>query len=344
MTVHDFSAVRNPRPLDPTELRVCIIDDSGYSRAILKEVLRGVGVQNDNMVFLEPARFFDDETISVEPDVILVIHANDTPPDFDFIRKMRRLDNPQLAELPLIFLSSLATQSNIIGARDAGADEFMARPVSSSQLHRKIKKVIEAPQPFVSSPNYVGPCRRRKTTQVYTGPRRRLDDFKAEKTQQKLLKVDNADPLVQAITELRAACGELSDERKGLITRVRDLAISTMRLARETDDKPLFQTATAVKYYLDGVGASHSIEPHVLETGINALTQLSTLPGSYDTARASVASLMTFAVRKKLAHYQKRRDSADPDVEETLRKINEDSGANIEFEDKALSNTGTDPN
>lgn len=342
MTDHDFSAIRTPRPLDAVSLRVCVIDDHGYSRAILKEVLRGVGVQNDHMVFLEAARFFDDETVSVQPDIILVIHADEEAPDFEFIRKMRRLDIPQLAELPLIFLSAQSTQSNIVGARDAGADEFMARPVSSSQLHQKIKKVIESPQPFISSPNYVGPCRRRKFSHLYTGPRRRLDDFKSEKIQQKLLVVDNADPLVQAITELRSACSELSDDRKSLITRVRDLAISTMRLARDTDDKPLFQTATAVKYYLDGVGASHNIEPHVLETGINALTQLSTLPGSYDTARSSVASLMTFAVRKKLAHYQKRRDSSDPEVEASLRKINEDAGEAFEFGEDALSATGSD--
>lgn len=309
MTDNPYTKVRQSRAFVPSDTRVLVIDESGYSRAVIMEVLRGVGTQNDNVVFQSAKRFLEMESHAPPPDVILVVHGNENPPDFEFIKTLRRMDNANYSEQPVIFLSAMATPSNIVAARDAGADEFVTRPVSPAQLSRKIKKVIEAPQPFISSPDYIGPCRRRKTSSPYAGPERR-SKYDTQAPSERSTAATATD-LVSAITELQSACDNTSEERPSLVTRVREKALKTMKLARETDDAPLYQTSTAVKYYLDNIESPQMIESHVLETGINALTQLTTLPKSYSQARKSVASLMTVAVRKKLSHYKKRLEETE---------------------------------
>ena len=323
-----MSTARRASRFDPAQISILGLDHSTFSRSIIMEVLRGIGLNNGNVLFEDFRQVLDYGTGQFHADIAFISHGQDEPLDLLKVQKLRRLNHRSLSEIPVILLSSLVTRSLIQQARDAGIDEIVMRPVAPRQLQMKMKKVIEAPRPFITASNYVGPCRRRQDSESYEGLRRRLDDFE-QTMMREIPPVENADALTKAVTELRSACGELSDERLGLVARVRETAGRTMTLAQETNDAPLAQTAAAVRMYLDGVGSTNLIEPHVLETGINALSQLSVLPQSYQGARKSIASLMTIAVRKKLAHYQNRGLGYDPDSERLLDQIN-GSGDDVE--------------
>jgi len=58
-------------------------------------------------------------------------------------------------------------------ARDAGTNEFLAKPVSANAILTRLLAVIEHPRPFVRTKVYFGPCRRRRTRDEYEGPERR---------------------------------------------------------------------------------------------------------------------------------------------------------------------------
>lgn len=335
-----MSGPRHPQPFVAEHLRVLGLDFTHYSRSIVMEVMRGLGCVNHNMTFKESEIILEFEHELSSADVILLSHEDDAPVDFDLVGELRRHQNAGLSQLPMILLSSIATRSLIETARDSGIDEVVMRPVSPVQLHRKVQQVIEAPRQFVTSSNYVGPCRRRKPDDHYDGPRRRIDDY-VEDQARDISGIAGADELAGAVTELREACSRLSDDRLGLVARVRQTADKTARLARETKDIPLERTATAVKQYLEGVGSQNMLETHVLETGINALTQLAVLPNSYHGARQSVASLMTIAVRKKLLHYEQRRKNVDAGSEEILDKINKASHGEAKDQFVALDEDDT---
>lgn len=302
------------------------VDFTHYSRSIIMEVLRGMGCVNQNMHFTDSEAVLEFGTDIMTSDVMLLSHEADAPVDFDTVSEMRRHEIIERAQIPMVLLSSITTRSLIEYARDHGVDEIVSRPVSPVQLYRKLRQLVESPRPFVTAANYVGPCRRRKEDDQYSGPRRRIDDY-SEDLSREIPEETGANELAIAVSELREACGRLSDDRLGLIARVRQTAERTARLAKETGDIPLERTAAAVKLYLEGVGSQNLMETHVLETGINALTQLAILPQSYHGARQSVASLMTVAVRKKLMVYEHRRKNADKETERILDKIN--SGDNI---------------
>ena len=58
-------------------------------------------------------------------------------------------------------------------ARDAGVNEFLAKPVSVKAIMTRLISVIEHPRPYVRTKSYFGPCRRRRGDEEYRGPERR---------------------------------------------------------------------------------------------------------------------------------------------------------------------------
>jgi DNA-binding response OmpR family regulator len=72
-------------------------------------------------------------------------------------------------------LTAHSDKPRVEAARDAGATEFCAKPVTATELLRKVGAVINHPRPFVRSDGYVGPDRRRRDDPDYEGPERRKD-------------------------------------------------------------------------------------------------------------------------------------------------------------------------
>ena len=55
-------------------------------------------------------------------------------------------------------------------ARDAGINEFIAKPVSVKTMMTRLVAVIEHPRPFVRTKSYFGPCRRRRGDRNIAAP------------------------------------------------------------------------------------------------------------------------------------------------------------------------------
>jgi DNA-binding response OmpR family regulator len=89
--------------------------------------------------------------------------------------------NPQSPNpfVPVIILTGPTTQEHVRQARDAGANEFIAKPVSVKTMMSRLASVIEHPRPFVRTSQYFGPCRRRRQDE-HQGPERRATAKAAE--------------------------------------------------------------------------------------------------------------------------------------------------------------------
>ena len=97
-----------------------------------------------------------------------------------FTRKVRRdCPNPYL---PIIMVTGHTAYARVIEARDAGVNEFLAKPITVSNLQSRILQIIERPRPFVRSNVYFGPDRRRRKNPKFTGPFRRQNDTSEEVT------------------------------------------------------------------------------------------------------------------------------------------------------------------
>ena len=74
-------------------------------------------------------------------------------------------------------LTGHTSVDHVQAARDAGVNEFLAKPVSSKAILSRLVAVIEHPRPFVRTKVYFGPCRRRRREGDYHGPERRLAEI-----------------------------------------------------------------------------------------------------------------------------------------------------------------------
>ena len=79
----------------------------------------------------------------------------------------------------MIVVSAEATAAAIIGARDAGAHEFLRRPFTFNDLMRRLDAVARRPRAWVEGVDYVGPDRRRFNAGDYAGPLQRRVDHAA---------------------------------------------------------------------------------------------------------------------------------------------------------------------
>jgi DNA-binding response OmpR family regulator len=72
-------------------------------------------------------------------------------------------------------LTGYTSLEHVREARDAGINEFIAKPVSVKTMMSRLVSVIEHPRPYVRTGSYFGPCRRRRNTNEYQGPERRSE-------------------------------------------------------------------------------------------------------------------------------------------------------------------------
>ncbi len=153
-------------------LAVLIADKNAHMRRILRSVLRELNIRMVTEAVVPPDAH---KFLTTKPfDIAFVEWA----PDFDgnaIIHQVRR--DPQAASrlIPIIVTSAYTEVQHVIAARDAGADQFLAKPFTVNMIYQQLKAVIESQQPFVRSKNYFGPDRRRKNRPPPDGWERRKD-------------------------------------------------------------------------------------------------------------------------------------------------------------------------
>ncbi|GJL96752.1 MAG: response regulator [Hyphobacterium sp.] len=161
-------------PADLKKLSFLVVDDNAHMLKIVRTLLGGFGVQKiyEAASAQEGLEVLRNETI----DICILDFQMEGMDGLEMIKCMRdedRMDNPFL---PIIMLSAYAEKTRILAARDAGATEFCAKPITANDLYRKIGAVIDRARPFVRTKVFFGPDRRRHDPDKYKGPERRADD------------------------------------------------------------------------------------------------------------------------------------------------------------------------
>lgn len=167
-------------------LRILVVDDNQHMRKLVATILQAFGcTQVIEAVDGEHAWSI---LADVNPDVILLDWQMSGMTGLDFIKQIRNDPSSPNPFVPVIMLTGHTHVDHVRMARDAGANEFLAKPVSVKAIMARLMAVIEHPRPFVRSKTYFGPCRRRRPMDGYSGPERRgadelaiLDDVKPDR-------------------------------------------------------------------------------------------------------------------------------------------------------------------
>ncbi len=292
---------RKPRPLKPGAVSVLVADANTFSRNLIGEILRSLDVTN-----ISSARSEDSAAsflIDSAPDIILLSwEEGDSLNGLNFVRKLRREKDRRVSRLPVVLITASLTRQMVMNGRDAGVDEFLAKPISPLAMRQRLEMVIETPRPFVDCSVFVGPCRRRKNPAEYYGAKRRAGEVEAEHAPM----VDQDEiaaqtPIRLILSQLRMTCAQLHARRpEALVTATEQLAVA-MGLAIEAKDHALQAGLTSFESYVGITTPLGLLEETVVNTALNALEQLAALPQNYAEARDSVAIALGKAIQKKLA-------------------------------------------
>lgn len=150
-----------------------IVEDNTHMLRLLAAMVRAFGIEDvstahDSIEALE--------ILKINPiDLAIVDFKLPVLDGLEFTEMVRKSPDSANPFLPIIMVSAYAERSRIIAARDAGVNEFCAKPINAQTLFSRLQSVVNKPRAFINSPDYFGPDRRRRDDPHYRGPERRAD-------------------------------------------------------------------------------------------------------------------------------------------------------------------------
>lgn len=152
-------------------ISVLVVDDSPHMLNLLSDILRGLGTGTIHTA-LDAVDAFKEIAIT-RPDLVICDQAMEPICGVEFTQMLRTSrDSPDI-HVPIIMVTGYCDSQTVIEARDAGVNEFLAKPISAKSLYLRLLEVINNPRIFIKTKTYTGPDRRRNTSDNYTGPERR---------------------------------------------------------------------------------------------------------------------------------------------------------------------------
>ncbi|HEV2562364.1 MAG TPA: response regulator [Rhizomicrobium sp.] len=152
-------------------LKILVVDDNPHMRRLVVEILRAFGVvQIPEAADAQSAWKIMREN---NPDVVVLDWMMEGMTGLELAKMARTSSASANPFVPIIMLTGYTQVDHVQQARDAGVNEFLAKPVSVNAILTRLVSVIEHPRPFVRTKIYFGPCRRRRVSDEYRGPERR---------------------------------------------------------------------------------------------------------------------------------------------------------------------------
>jgi CheY-like chemotaxis protein len=152
-------------------LKILVVDDNAHMRKLVVTILQAFGA----------IQIFEADSgerawallRDANPDVVILDWMMEGMSGLDFVRQVRTSPSSPNPFVPVIMLTGHTHIDHVRQARDAGVNEFLAKPVSVKAILTRLIAVIEHPRPYVRTKSYFGPCRRRRGADEYRGPERR---------------------------------------------------------------------------------------------------------------------------------------------------------------------------
>lgn len=140
------------------QLNILVVDDSRTTRQLLKSTLQDIGVgqvmlAEDGADAIEKMRKF--------PADVVLCDLHMVPLDgIEFTRIVRSADDSPNPYVPILMMTSDATQEKLKAAMDAGINSFMSKPIKMEGLRRQLIAAFSAPLIFVREGRFLKPLTR----------------------------------------------------------------------------------------------------------------------------------------------------------------------------------------
>jgi phosphoserine phosphatase RsbU/P len=121
---------------EKSHAEILVVDDDAMSRRVLAQLLSAAGyncrVCNDGSEAL-------DSIHDRPPSVLLLDFDMPGPNGAEVLRRLRSDDDPAIAQIPAIMLTAHGSEQSEVSCLQAGADDFVTKPVNASVLRARIE-------------------------------------------------------------------------------------------------------------------------------------------------------------------------------------------------------------
>ncbi|MBE0669889.1 MAG: response regulator [Anaerolineales bacterium] len=117
--------------------KVLIVDDEPTALTTLEAILSGEGYQ---LEYAASGKIALEKAEQLLPDLILLDVMMPGMNGFEVCRRLRA--TPKLAEVPIIILTALDDRSSRLQGIEAGADDFLIKPVDRQELQLRVRTIL----------------------------------------------------------------------------------------------------------------------------------------------------------------------------------------------------------
>ncbi|MCW2248168.1 CheY-like chemotaxis protein [Azospirillum fermentarium] len=145
-------------------LHVLIVDDVAHIRSMVRSILRHLGLERVSEAGSVDEAFQIIRTLS--PDIVFTDWEMPNGCGLELVHKIRTHPASPDPALPVVMLTAHGSHEHVTIGRNAGVTDFLVKPVSPARIVERLLDVVNRQRPFVISPGYRGPDRRRTSRPV----------------------------------------------------------------------------------------------------------------------------------------------------------------------------------
>lgn len=241
--------------LEPVVARVLIVDPNPHAARLLYDIVKALGARD--VVTAADEAMAMKAAAALEPGIVFTERSGPALDGESLARRLRRSDL-ECRRAPIIMITTEATATTILGARDAGVHEFLRKPFTGGDLLKRVENVALKPRNWIEAVGYVGPDRRRFNSGEYSGPTKRrtdkaatgaavIDEAKDQAMRILAASLDqfDADPAqaVRSIREqasaLKAVAMKAADSRLAVAVGALEVSLASGQATKETLSAPI---------------------------------------------------------------------------------------------------------
>lgn len=119
-----------------TEMKVVIVDDSDFSRSIIRKMLTEEGIE-----IVGEANSAEAALLVIKEKKPNIVITDIVMPEISGIELTEKI-NQNFNDIAVVVISSLSQEHVVLEAIGAGASDFIAKPIQKQQLIDSLEKII----------------------------------------------------------------------------------------------------------------------------------------------------------------------------------------------------------
>ncbi len=153
---------------------ILLVEDEPDLTYLVKQVLQSLGFKNVTAV--SNGRQALEKVLEHTYKIIITDWEMKPMSGIEFVKYLRTLVPAPNCYTPVLMFTGRTSLADVEMARDAGVNEFLAKPFSASELSKRLLTSIQNPRQFIFAEEYAGPDRRRRQATPPDGKLKREED------------------------------------------------------------------------------------------------------------------------------------------------------------------------